>query len=77
MPASIEKRLSSNSSNEIIFKEVTIYYQDTLNKAGYKNKLINWLTTPQEQETKKTKSKLSNEMLYSFNYHTLKVSQRK
>ena len=31
LPASIEKWLSSNSSDEKIFKESAIYYQDTLN----------------------------------------------
>ena len=32
LPASIEKRLSNNSFNEQIFKELAIYDQDTLNK---------------------------------------------
>ena len=40
LPASIEKRLSNNSSDEKIFKEAVIYYEDTLNKAGYVNKLV-------------------------------------
>ena len=37
---SIGKRLSSNSSDEKIFKEVAIYYKDISNKAGYINKLV-------------------------------------
>ena len=40
LAASIEKRLSNNSSDENIFKEAAIYYEDTLNKAGYINKFI-------------------------------------
>ena len=40
LPASIEKRLSNNSSDEKIFKEAAIYYEDTLNKAGYINNLV-------------------------------------
>ena len=40
LPVSIEKRLSNNSSNEKIFKEESIYYEDTLNKAGYINILV-------------------------------------
>ena len=39
LPTSTEKRLSNNSSDEKIFKEATIYYEDTLYKAGYINKL--------------------------------------
>ena len=35
LQASIEKRLSNNFSDEKIFKEAAIYYQKTLNKAGY------------------------------------------
>ena len=34
LAASIEKRLSNNSSDEKLFKESDIYYEDTLNKAG-------------------------------------------
>ena len=40
LPASIEKRLSNNSSDEKIFKEAAIYYEDTLNKAGFMNNLV-------------------------------------
>ena len=46
LPASIEKRLSNNSSDEKIFKEAAIYYEDTLNKAGYIN------TSNQENKNK-------------------------
>ena len=35
LPASFEKRTSDNSSHEKIFQESSIYYEDTLNKAGY------------------------------------------
>ena len=40
LSASIEKRLSNSSSNEKIFKEAAIYYEYSLNKAGYINKLV-------------------------------------
>ena len=40
LPASIEKRLSNSSSDEKICKEAAIYYEDTLNKAGYINKIV-------------------------------------
>ena len=39
-PASIEKRLFNNSSDEKVFKESAIYYEDILNKAGYIDKLV-------------------------------------
>ena len=38
LPASIEKRLSNNSFDEKIFQESAIYYEDSLNKAGYIDK---------------------------------------
>ena len=38
LPASIEKRLSNNSFDKKIFQESAIYYEDTLNKAGYLDK---------------------------------------
>ena len=40
LPACIEKRLSNNSFHQKIFKEAAIYYEDTLNKAGYINNLV-------------------------------------
>ena len=40
LPASIEKRLSGNSSDEKIFQELAIYYEDTSNKAGYIDKVV-------------------------------------
>ena len=40
LPASIEKRLSDNSSDEKIFQELAIYYEDTSNKAGYIDKVV-------------------------------------
>ena len=48
--ASIEKRLSSNSSDEKIFKEAAIYHEDALNKAGYINKLIYHTPSASNQE---------------------------
>ena len=52
LPASIEKRLSNNSSDEKIFKEAAIYYEDTLNKAGYINKLVYHTPNTSNQENK-------------------------
>ena len=40
LSASIEKRLSNNSSDENFFKEARIHYEETLNKACYINKLV-------------------------------------
>ena len=40
LPVSIEKPLSNNSSDEKIFKEAAIYYENTSNKAGYINRWV-------------------------------------
>ena len=40
LPASIEKRISNNSSHKKIFQESLIYYEETLNKAGYIDKVV-------------------------------------
>ena len=37
---SIEKRLSNHSSNEKVFRKSAIYYEDTINKPSYINKLV-------------------------------------
>ena len=73
LAASIEKRLSNNSSNEKIFKEAAIYYEGTLNKAGYINNLV--YHTP-AQVTRKTKTKVASGTLYGLTHHTEKVSQQ-
>ena len=52
LSASIEKWLSNNSSDEKIFKEAAIYYEDTLNKAGYINKLVYHTPITSNQENK-------------------------
>ena len=52
LPASIEKRLSNNSSDEKIFKESAIYYEDTLNNAGYIDKLVYHAKSANIQENK-------------------------
>ena len=52
LPASIEKRLSNNSSDKKIFKEAAIYYEDVLNKAGYINKLVYHTPSTSNQENK-------------------------
>ena len=40
LPVSAEKGLSNNSFVEKIFQESAIYYEDTLNKAGYFDKVV-------------------------------------
>ena len=52
LPVSIQKRLSNNFSDEKIFKEAAIYYEDTLNKAGYINKLVYYAPSASNQENK-------------------------
>ena len=52
LPASIEKRLSNNSSDEKRFKEAAIYCEDTLNKAGYINNLVYHTPSTSNQENK-------------------------
>ena len=74
LPAYIEKRLSNNSSNEKILQESPIYYEDTLNKAGYIDKVV--YHTPQAQVSRKTKIKITNETSYGLTHHIVKVSQR-
>ena len=56
LPASIEKQLSNNSFDKKIFQESAIYYEDSLNKAGFINKLAY-----QAQITRKTKQKSPTE----------------
>ena len=50
--ASIEKRLSNNSFVEKIFQESAIYYEDTLNKAGYLDKVVSHAPSASNQENK-------------------------
>ena len=52
LPASIEKRLSNNSFDEKIFQESAIYYEDTLNKAGYLDKVVYHAPSASNQENK-------------------------
>ena len=67
LPASIEKRLSNNSSDEKIFKEATIYYEDTLNKAGYINNLVYHTPSTSNQENK-NKSRQRNVIWFNPPY---------
>ena len=59
LPASIEKRLSNNSFDEKIFQESTIYDEDTLNKAGYLDKVVYHAPSASNQENK-NKNRLRN-----------------
>ena len=52
LPASIEKRLSNNFFDEKIFQESAIYYEDTLNKAGYLDKVVYHAPSASNQENK-------------------------
>ena len=67
LPASIEKGLSNNSSDEKIFKEAAIYYEDTLNKAGYLNKLVYHTPSASNQENK-NKNRQRNVIWYNPPY---------
>ena len=51
-PVDIEKRLSNGSSDEKIINEAAIYYEDTLNKAGYINELDYHTLHTSNQENK-------------------------
>ena len=73
MPASIEKRLSNNSFDEKIFQESAIYYEDTLNKAGYIDKVAYHAPSASNQ---KTKTKVANGTLHGLTYHVVKVTQQ-
>ena len=50
--ASIEKRLSNNSFDEKLFQESAIYYEDTLNKARYLDKVVCHAPSASNQENK-------------------------
>ena len=52
LPASIEKRLSNNSFHEKIFQKSAIYYEDTLNRAGYIDKAACHAPNASNQENK-------------------------
>ena len=69
LPASIEKRLSNNSFDEKIFQESAIYYEDTLNKAGYLDKVVYHAPGASNQENKNKD--------FQWNvFHVVKVSQQ-
>ena len=50
-----------------------IYYEDTLNKAGYINNLVYHTPSTSNQENK---NKGTSGMLYGLTHHTVKVSQQ-
>ena len=52
LPVSIEKQFSNNSFDKKIFKEPAIYYQDTLNKAVFINKVAYHAPSVSNQENK-------------------------
>ena len=52
LPAYIKKWLSSNCSDEKIFQESPIYYEDALNKAGYIDKAVYHAPSTSNQENK-------------------------
>ena len=52
LPVSAEKRLSNNSFVEKIFQESAIYYEDTLNKARYLDKVVYHAPSASNQENK-------------------------
>ena len=77
LPASIEKRLSNNSSDEKMFKEAAIYHEDTLNKAGYINKLVYHTPKASNQENK-NKNRQRNVIWFNPSYSrsvTMRIGQ--
>ena len=56
-----------------IFKEAAIYYEDTLNKAGYINNLVYDTPSTSNQENK---TKVASGTLYGLTHHTVKMSQQ-
>ena len=64
LPASVEKRLSNNSFDEKIFQESAIYYEDTLNKAGYIDKVAYPAPSVSNQENK-NKNRQWNVILFN------------
>ena len=52
LPGSNEKRLSNNSFDDKIFQESAIYYEDTLNKAGYLDKVVYHAPSSSNQKSK-------------------------
>jgi len=57
LPISIENRLSSLSSNEEIFKQTSIHYQNALNKSGYQHTLTYNKTQTTTPKTNKNNRK--------------------
>ena len=67
LPAYIEKRLLSNFSDEKIFQESAIYYEDTLNKAGYLDKVVHHAPSASNQENK-NKNYQRNVIRFNLSY---------
>ena len=66
-PASIEKRLSNNSSDEKLFQESAISYEDTVNKTGYIDKLVYHALSAGNQENK-NKNRQRNIVWFNLPY---------
>ena len=73
LPVSIGKRILNNSSDEKIFKESVIYYEDTLNKAGCINELVYQAPSASNQENK---NKNDQRKLNGLTDHAVKMSRR-
>ena len=54
-----------------MFQKTAIHYEDTLNKAGYIDKVIYQAPSTSNQE-----KKIVNGTLYGLTYHIVKVSQQ-
>ena len=63
LPASIEKRLLKIFFDEKMFQESAIYYEDTVNKAGYTDKLAYHASSASNQEKKKKKPPTERDMV--------------
>ena len=77
LAACIEKWLSNNSSDEKIFQESAIYYEDILNKAGYIDKVVYHAPSANNQENK-NKNHQWNVIWFKLSYSksaTIRIAQ--
>ena len=68
IPLSVQKRLSSLSSNKEIFDAAAPPYQEALNRAGYKHKLE--FEEPTNQQGKKKRQRKRNISYFTPPYNT-------
>ena len=70
IPLSVQKRLSSLSSNKEIFDAAAVPYQEALNRAGYKHKLEYEEPVNTNQQGKKKRQRKRNISYFTPPYNT-------